>query len=122
MAEVNINRSHDPFYRYKMPKIITKVEGNGNGIKTVIPNLSDIAKAKLMKSGKSACFYTHYAMMIDWNGDALLCCQDMYNRTVKFGNVQTKPLIDIWTDGKIMKFRIFRHFRKIRKIRQFRNL
>ena len=45
MAEVNINRSHDPFYRYKMPKIITKVEGNGNGIKTVIPNLSDIAKA-----------------------------------------------------------------------------
>jgi len=67
--------------------------------------LSDIAKAKLMKSGKSACFYTHYAMMIDWNGDALICCQDMYNRTVKFGNVQTKPLIDIWMDGKLMEFR-----------------
>ena len=68
-------------------------------------HLSDIAKQKLMKSGKSACFYTHYAMMIDWNGDALICCQDMYNRTVKFGNVKDKLLIDIWRDGKLMEFR-----------------
>lgn len=68
-------------------------------------HLSDIAKEKLMKSGKSACFYTHYAMMIDWNGDALLCCQDMYNRTVKFGNVKDKPLVDIWMDAKLMEYR-----------------
>jgi len=68
-------------------------------------HLSDIAKQKLMKSGKSACFYTHYSMMIDWNGDALLCCQDMYNRTVKFGNVRDRSLIDIWTDAKLMEFR-----------------
>ena len=68
-------------------------------------NLSDVAKEKLMKSGKSACFYTHYAMMIDWNGDALLCCQDMYNRTVKFGNVKNKLLIDIWHDAKLTEFR-----------------
>ena len=68
-------------------------------------HLSDTAKKKLMESGKSACFYTHYSMMIDWNGDALLCCQDMYNRTVKFGNVKDKSLIDIWTDAKLMEFR-----------------
>ncbi len=68
-------------------------------------HLSDTAKQKLMKSGKSACFYTHYSMMIDWNGDALLCCQDMYNRTVKFGNVKDRPLMDIWTDQRLMDFR-----------------
>jgi radical SAM protein with 4Fe4S-binding SPASM domain len=68
-------------------------------------HLSDTAKQKLMKSGKSACFYTHYSMMIDWNGDALLCCQDMYNRTAKFGNVKDRSLIDIWTDAKLMEFR-----------------
>ena len=67
--------------------------------------LSDTAKEKLQKSGMSACFYTHYAMMIDWNGDALLCCQDMYNRTVKFGNVKNRSLIDIWRDKKLMDFR-----------------
>jgi len=68
-------------------------------------SLSDTAKGKLLESGKSACFYTHYSMMIDWNGDALLCCQDMYNRTIKFGNVNDKSLIDIWKDGKLMEFR-----------------
>lgn len=46
MANVNINRSvNDPFYRYKMPRILAKVEGKGNGIKTVIANMTEIAKA-----------------------------------------------------------------------------
>lgn len=46
MALVNINRKNvDQFYRYKMPKLLAKVEGKGNGIKTVIVNMVDIAKA-----------------------------------------------------------------------------
>uniref|UniRef100_A0A1I7XFG9 Eukaryotic translation initiation factor 5 n=1 Tax=Heterorhabditis bacteriophora TaxID=37862 RepID=A0A1I7XFG9_HETBA len=43
---LNVNRAvTDPFYRYKMPKLLAKVEGKGNGIKTVVANMSDIAKA-----------------------------------------------------------------------------
>lgn len=46
MANVNVNRNvDDMFYRYKMPKLIAKVEGKGNGIKTVIVNMVEIAKA-----------------------------------------------------------------------------
>lgn len=46
MATVNIIRSNkDQFYRYKMPLIIVKIEGKGNGIKTVIANVTDVAKA-----------------------------------------------------------------------------
>ena len=59
---INVNpNAEDAFYRYKMPRLIAKVrcatsfaympllqlqvEGKGNGIKTVIPNMTEIAKA-----------------------------------------------------------------------------
>jgi len=46
MATLNIGRDQsDKSYRYKMPRLLTKVEGRGNGIKTVLPNILDIAKA-----------------------------------------------------------------------------
>lgn len=46
MAFINVNRNlTDQFYRYKMPKLIAKVEGKGNGIKTVIVNMVEVAKA-----------------------------------------------------------------------------
>ncbi|OMO78374.1 Translation initiation factor IF2/IF5 [Corchorus capsularis] len=46
MAFVNVDPENrdDPFYRYKMPQMQTKIEGRGNGIKTNIVNMVDIAK------------------------------------------------------------------------------
>jgi len=46
MGTLNVNRNvTDVFYRYKMPRILAKVEGKGNGIKTVIVNMIEVAKA-----------------------------------------------------------------------------
>ncbi|KAG4914198.1 hypothetical protein JHK82_054780 [Glycine max] len=47
MALQNIGaaNSDDAFYRYKMPRMITKIEGRGNGIKTNVVNMVDIGKA-----------------------------------------------------------------------------
>jgi len=43
---VNVPRDvDDEFYRYKMPVLRAKVEGRGNGIKTVVENCQEIAKA-----------------------------------------------------------------------------
>jgi translation initiation factor 5 len=35
----------DPSYRYKMPKLTTRIEGRGNGIKTNMVNMNDVARA-----------------------------------------------------------------------------
>ncbi|XP_057328013.1 eukaryotic translation initiation factor 5 [Microplitis mediator] len=57
MGSLNVNRNvSDAFYRYKMPRIQAKVEGKGNGIKTVIVNMIDVAKA----IGRPATYPTKY--------------------------------------------------------------
>jgi len=58
MATINVNaKVQDQFYRYKMPKLQAKVEGKGNGIKTVIVNMVDIAKAIYRPPGYPTKFF-----------------------------------------------------------------
>lgn len=45
MQNIGASNSNDAFYRYKMPRMVTKTEGKGNGIKTNIVNNVEIAKA-----------------------------------------------------------------------------
>lgn len=57
MGTVNVNRNvTDVFYRYKMPRLNAKVEGKGNGIKTVIVNMAEVARA----IGRPATYPTKY--------------------------------------------------------------
>jgi len=52
----------------------------------------------------SACYYPSYSMVIDWNGDVLLCVQD-WNKRVKAGNVFADSMWDIWTSSTLSKYR-----------------
>ena len=45
MVLLNVSRIDDSHYRYKMPGVLTKIEGSGNGTKTVIQNLDDVARS-----------------------------------------------------------------------------
>ncbi|KAI3947070.1 hypothetical protein MKW92_047787 [Papaver armeniacum] len=45
LQNIGAGNSDDAFYRYKMPRMLTKIEGRGNGIRTNVVNMVDIAKA-----------------------------------------------------------------------------
>lgn len=47
----------DPEYRYKMPAIQGKVEGRGNGIKTAIPNMTQVALSLHREPGEVTKFF-----------------------------------------------------------------
>ncbi len=53
---------------------------------------------------KRPCYYTHYSLQIDWNGDVLLCVQD-FNKKIKFGNLYVQSLLDIWKSRNISRYR-----------------
>lgn len=51
------------------------------------------------------CYYPHYSMNIDWNGDVFLCTQD-WQRRVKSGNLMLNSLMDVWTSTILRRYRL----------------
>ncbi|CAM9709063.1 unnamed protein product [Phaeothamnion confervicola] len=52
-----LEKVDDPEYRYKMPRVIGKVEGRGNGIKTVIANVVDLSISLKRDPGEITKFF-----------------------------------------------------------------
>ncbi|KAG4090127.1 hypothetical protein H8356DRAFT_955308 [Neocallimastix lanati (nom. inval.)] len=99
---INIRRDvKDSFYRYKMPKMSVKIEGKGNGIKTVIPNMSDIAKAL----SRPPTYPTKY---FGFELGAQVKCEEKNDRYIINGQHESKKLQDL-LDGFIDKFVLCAH-------------
>jgi len=99
---INIRRDvKDSFYRYKMPKMSVKIEGKGNGIKTVIPNMSDIAKALIRPP-------TYPTKYFGFELGAQVKCEEKNDRYIINGQHESKKLQDL-LDGFIDKFVLCAH-------------
>jgi len=44
---------------------------------------------------KNKCYYPFYMILVDYNGDVLLCPHD-WSKKLKFGNLRDKNILDIW--------------------------
>ena len=49
---------------------------------------------------KQPCYYPFYMILVDYNGDVLLCPHD-WSKQLKFGNLKDEKLFDIWS-GKML--------------------
>ncbi|ORZ03601.1 domain found in IF2B/IF5-domain-containing protein [Syncephalastrum racemosum] len=97
MATVNVRRDvKDSFYRYKMPKLISKVEGKGNGIKTVVPNMAEIARALSRPPSYPTKFF-------GCELGAQVKCDDKNERYIVNGEHNAEKLQSV-LDGFISKF------------------
>merc|ERR1712146_6864 len=69
-AMINIDGSDDPTYRYKMPRLEARIEGRGNGIRTNVVNMKEIAEA-LARSPAHATKYLGIEMgaQSKWNDE-----------------------------------------------------
>lgn len=72
---ININGDNNDFnYRYKMPIFNFKIEGKGNGIKTLILNLKDICEA----------IYRNPSFIIKWFSKKLGTFTQINEKTNRF--------------------------------------
>merc|ERR1712060_94197 len=92
MAMLNIPTSiDDPAYRYKMPRIVSKKEGRGNGSKTCIMNMSDVAGALKRKPEYCAKFFGYeLGAQTSYSNN-----KDTGERTVINGHHETKVFQDL---------------------------
>ncbi len=51
------------------------------------------------------CYNPTFQLIIDWQGDVLLCCMDYYTE-VTFGNVKDSSILDIWSSERFLDSRI----------------
>jgi radical SAM protein with 4Fe4S-binding SPASM domain len=63
-------------------------------------------KAEKLKN--HACYYPDYMMMVDWNGDVMLCTQD-WNRRIKSGNLNFQTLVEVWQSKMLKRYRSHLH-------------
>lgn len=97
MATINVRRDvKDSFYRYKMPRLLSKIEGKGNGIKTVVPNMTEIARAL----SRPPSYPTKY---FGCELGAQVKCDDKNERYIVNGEHDAERLQTI-LDGFISKF------------------
>jgi radical SAM protein with 4Fe4S-binding SPASM domain len=56
------------------------------------------------KSKRKPCALLWIKMVVDWNGDVVLCCDD-WNHSVILGNLKTQNIEDVWNSNKLKYIR-----------------
>jgi len=64
---------------------------------------------------RTPCSLIWQKLVVDWNGDAVLCCDD-WNHSMVLGNLKTESIEEIWRGKKLTKIRKLHKEGKFEKI------
>tara|TARA_Y100000401_G_C8318243_1_gene223776 strand:- start:1015 stop:1860 length:846 start_codon:yes stop_codon:yes gene_type:complete len=78
-------------------------EDEGFGL--MYTNRSGSLENKNIHYKDNPCYYPSYTILLDLNGDVLLCPHDVFNKTVTFGNINKTPIFELWKSKKLMEYR-----------------
>ena len=70
----------------------------------LLTNRAGAIKTNKVADISKPCNYTAYSMMLDWNGDILLCTND-WSKKIRFGNISNQNIYDIWRSSYLNKVR-----------------
>jgi radical SAM protein with 4Fe4S-binding SPASM domain len=68
-------------------------------------NRSGAATGVKLQPIPGQCYLPFYKLVFDWNGDALLCCNDWQRKACGFGNINKYSLSEIWYGEPFTKVR-----------------
>lgn len=74
------------------------VKSNNFNTRTGLVPIPEFEKGK-------QCYIPFYKLLIDWNGDILLCSNDWHRKEQGFGNINVTPLKNIWLGEKMSEIR-----------------
>ncbi|KAI3893715.1 hypothetical protein MKX03_006145 [Papaver bracteatum] len=98
MQNIGAGNSDDAFYRYKMPRMLTKIEGRGNGTRTNVVNMVGIAKALARPASYTTKYFGRMAL-VNGSHDTAKLAGFLENFIKKFvqcygcGNPETEVII-----------------------------
>jgi len=91
-------------YLKTKPKKYNKINYRVFNDKLGLSNRGGEIKLKRLPDRPMCIYPEKEGMIIDYAGNAILCCQD-YHSSIKFGNLKNEKLIDIWNKPVYKKLR-----------------
>lgn len=65
----------------------------------------DVNRDKIKEFKNNKCFLPFYKLVVDWNGDILVCCEDWGRKSKSSLNINTHSLEEIWFSEKLYGYR-----------------
>lgn len=106
-GEESLEKFKDMFRGYSVEDYTLRISyGDKNPIGfTNRAGFVSVNSDKISEFKDNKCYLPFYKLVIDWNGDVLVCCEDWGRKSRSELNINTHTLSEIWNSDKLRSYR-----------------